>query len=189
MTNQDDVTQLLIDLSGGDRHAVEALLPAVYDEMRRLAAGYLRRERANHTLQPTALVHEAYLKLIDQTRVNWQNRAHFFGIAAQSMRRILIDHAKSRNAEKRGGDAEKFQLDENIDKARELSVEILRLDEALKDFAKADPQKARLVELRYFGGLTFEEAAEVLGISVITAKRHWRVARATLYGQLSSESE
>ena len=184
---QDNVTELLLELSNGKENVIDELLPVVYEELKKLAAGYLRRERVEHTLQPTALVHEAYLKLIDQTRVSWQNRAHFFGIAAQLMRRILIDHARLHNAGKRGRDFEKFQLNEEIDKAAELGTDILRLDEALKDLAKLDPQKARLVELRYFGGLTFEEAAEVLGVSVITAKRHWRVARAMLYGQLSNE--
>ncbi len=187
MEKKDNITQLLIELSDGNASVVDELLPVVYDELKKLAAGYLRRERVDHTLQPTALVHEAYLKLIDQTRVSWQNRAHFFGIAAQLMRRILIDHAKHHNAAKRGGEVEKFQLNEDIDKAAELSTDLIRLDEALKDLAKIDPQKARLVELRYFGGLTFEEAAEVLRISTITAKRHWRVARAMLYGQLSGE--
>lgn len=184
---KDNVTELLLELSNGRENVIDELLPVVYEELKKLAAGYLRRERVEHTLQPTALVHEAYLKLIDQTRVSWQNRAHFFGIAAQLMRRILIDHARLHNAGKRGRDFEKLQLNEEIDKAAELGTDILRLDEALKDLAKIDPQKARLVELRYFGGLTFEEAAEVLGVSVITAKRHWRVARAMLYGQLSNE--
>ncbi len=182
-----DITRLLLELSDGNADVVETLLPVVYDELKKLAAGYLRRERVDHTLQPTALVHEAYLKLIDQRSVSWQNRAHFFGIAAQLMRRILIDHAKSRNAGKRGRDFRKLSLNEDIDKAFELSTELIRLDEALRDLARIDPQKAKLVELRYFGGLTFEEAAEVLRISTITAKRHWRVARAMLYGQLKSE--
>lgn len=189
MPEQENVTQLLIELSSGNQAVAEALLPVVYDELKRLAAGYMRRERVDHTLQPTALVHEAYIRLIDQTRVSWQNRAHFFAVAAQLMRRILVDHARSYNADKRGGEFEKLQLDENIDKAVELGGELVRLDDALRDLAKVDPENARLVELRYFGGLTFEEAAEVLGISVITAKRHWRVARAFLYGQLNQEEQ
>jgi RNA polymerase sigma factor (TIGR02999 family) len=187
MPEQENVTQLLIELSNGNAVAADALLPVVYDELKKLAAGYMRRERVDHTLQPTALVHEAYLRLIDQTRVSWQNRAHFFAVAAQLMRRILVDHARSYNADKRGGEFEKLQLDENIDKAVELGGELIRLDDALRDLAKVDPENARLVELRYFGGLTFEEAAEVLGISVITAKRHWRIARAFLYGQLNRD--
>lgn len=185
MPNQEEVTRLLLELSGGNRATVNDLLPLVYDELKRMAAQYLRKERADHTLQPTALVNEAYLRLVDQTRVSWQNRAHFFGIAAQMMRRILIDHARAHNADKRQGHAEKLQLDENIDKAVELSAELVALDDALKDLAKVDEPLARLVELRYFGGLTFEETAEALGVSVITAKRHWELARTWLYGHLS----
>ena len=187
MPEQENVTRLLIELSNGNNAVVDALLPLVYDELKKLAASYLRRERAGHTLQPTALVHEAYLKLVDQTRVSWQNRAHFFGIAAQLMRRILVDHARGHHADKRGGEFQKLQLDENIDKAVEISGEIVRLDEALDDLAKSDAPLAKLVELRYFGGLTFEEAAEVLGVSVITTKRHWKLARAWLYGRLKAE--
>lgn len=187
MPEQENVTRLLVELSNGNHAAVDELLSVVYDEMKRLAASYLRRERSGHTLQPTALVHEAYLKLVDQTRVSWQNRAHFFGVAAQLMRRILVDHARGHNADKRGGEFYKLQLDENIDKAVEISGELVRLDEALKDLAKSDAQLAKLVELRYFGGLTFEETAEVLGVSVITAKRHWKLARAWLFGRLKAE--
>ncbi len=185
MKKEENITQLLLELSDGKAASAEALLPAVYDELKRLASGYLRKERANHTLQPTALVHEAYLKLVDQTRVSWQNRAHFFGVAANIMRRILVDYARVHKAEKRGYEFQKLQLNEEIDKADEISTEVLRLDEALKDFAKFDAEKARLVELRYFGGLTFEEAAEVLGVSLITVKRHWRVARAYLHEHLT----
>jgi RNA polymerase sigma factor (TIGR02999 family) len=185
MPNQENITQLLIELSNGNQASVNDLLPLVYEELKKMAANYLRRERADHTLQPTALVHEAYLKLIDQTRVSWQNRAHFFAVSAQLMRRILVDHARSHNAEKRFGGLEKLQLDESIDKAIEIGGEILALDEALQSLAKVDPQMSKLVELRYFGGLTFEEAAEVLGVSLITVKRHWKLARAWLYGHLS----
>ena len=147
----DSVTQLLIELSNGDRKAVDLLLPVIYDELRKLAANYLRRERPDHTLQPTALVHEAYLRLVDQTRVTWQNRAHFFGVAAQIMRRLLVDHARKHNAEKRGQDFQKLSLDENIDRASERSRELLALDDALEALAVFDEQKARMVELRYFG--------------------------------------
>ena len=185
MNKEENITQILLELSDGKAAAADALLPVVYDELKRLAASYMRKERANHTLQPTALVHEAYLKLIDQTRVSWQNRAHFFGVAANIMRRILVDYARVHNAEKRGHEFQKLQLNEEIDKADEISTEVLRLDEALRDFARLDPDKARLVELRYFGGLTFEEAAEVLGVSLITVKRHWRVARAYLHNHLT----
>ncbi len=173
-----------MEVSNGNETAVNALLPVIYDELKRLASNYLRRERINHTLQPTALVHEAYLKLIDQTRANWQNRAHFFGVAAQLMRRILVDHARVHKADKRGGEFQKFSLDENIDKAVEISDELISLDDALKELAKFDAQKAKIVELRFFGGLTFEETAEVLGVSVITVKRHWRLTKAWLYGQM-----
>ena len=180
----ENVTQLLIDLSNGDRDAVDLLLPVIYDELRKLAGNYLRRERPDHTLQPTALVHEAYLRLVDQTRVNWQNRAHFFGVAAQIMRRLLVDHARRHNAEKRGQDFQKISLDENIDRAVERSTELIALDDALKALAEFDEQKARVVELRYFGGLSVEETADVLGVAPTTIKRHWRFAKAWLYGAM-----
>jgi RNA polymerase sigma factor, TIGR02999 family len=181
-----EITQLLIKLSNGQRAAVDELLPLIYDELRSLAANYLRRERVSHTLQPTALVHEAYLKLVDVNQVTWQNRAHFFGVAANLMRRILIDYARQHKAEKRGGEVQKLVLDENIDKAAEQSAELVALDDALETLAKIDPVKSRIVELRYFGGLTVEETAEVLGVSTITVKRHWRMAKAWLYGQLNN---
>jgi RNA polymerase sigma factor (TIGR02999 family) len=180
----EDVTRLLIELSNGDRNAVDLLLPVIYDELRKLAANYLRRERPDHTLQPTALVHEAYLRLVDQSRVNWQNRAHFFGVAAQMMRRLLVDHARKHNAEKRGQEFQKLSLDENIDRAVERSAELVALDDALKAFAEIDKQKARMVELRYFGGLSIEETADVLGIAPTTVKRQWRAAKAWLYGEM-----
>jgi RNA polymerase sigma-70 factor, ECF subfamily len=180
----ESVTRLLIELTNGNHAAVDALLPLIYDELRSLAANYLRRERPDHTLQPTALVHEAYLRMVDQTQVNWQNRAHFFGVAAQMMRRILVDHARSHRAEKRGADFQKLSLDENIDKAVERSAELVALDEALKALAEIDEHKSRIVELRYFGGLSIEETAEVLGVSPITVKRHWRMAKAWLFGRM-----
>jgi RNA polymerase sigma factor (TIGR02999 family) len=180
----DNVTQLLIEVSNGDSDAVDILLPLIYDELRKLAANYLRRERPDHTLQPTALVHEAYLRLVDQTRVNWQNRAHFFGVAAQIMRRLLVDHARKHNAAKRGQEFQKFSLDENIDRAVERSGELIALDDALKALAEYDPQKARMIELRYFGGLSIEETADVLGVTPTTIKRHWRFAKAWLYGEM-----
>jgi RNA polymerase sigma factor (TIGR02999 family) len=183
----ENVTQLLIELSNGDRGAVDNLLPVIYDELRKLAAQYLRRERPDHTLQPTALVHEAYLRLVDQTRVNWQNRAHFFGVAAQIMRRLLVDHARKHNAEKRGDEFQKLSLDENIDRAVERSAELIALDNALKAFAVFDEQKARIVELRYFGGLSIEETADVLGVAPTTIKRHWRLAKAWLYGEMQKK--
>jgi RNA polymerase sigma factor (TIGR02999 family) len=181
------VTQLLIELSHGNRAVVDQLLPLIYDELRSLAANYLRRERPDHTLQPTALVHEAYLRLVDQTRVNWQNRAHFFGVAAQIMRRLLVDHARKVNAEKRGVAFQKLSLEENIDQADERSAELIALDEALQALAVIDEQKARIVELRYFGGLSVEETAEVLNVTPITIKRHWRMAKAWLHGHMLKE--
>ena len=180
----ENITQLLIDLSNGDRNAVDILLPVIYDELRKLAANYLRRERPDHTLQPTALVHEAYIRLVDQTRVNWQNRAHFFGVAAQLMRRLLVDHARRHNAEKRGQNFQKISLDENIDKAGERSTMLLALDDALQALAQFDEQKARVVELRYFGGLSIEETADVMGVTPTTIKRHWRFAKAWLHGAM-----
>src|SRR5215213_3534329 len=142
MPDQENVTQLLIELSEGKQATVNELLPLVYDELKKMAASYLRRERPDHTLQPTALVNEAYLRLVDQTRVNWQNRAHFFGIAAQIMRRLLVDHARKHNAEKRGQDFQKLSLDENVDRAVERSAELIALDDALKALAELDAQKA-----------------------------------------------
>jgi RNA polymerase sigma-70 factor, ECF subfamily len=183
----ENVTRLLIELSKGDRGAVDLLLPVIYDELRKLAANYLRRERPDHTLQPTALVHEAYIRLVDQTRVNWQNRAHFFGVAAQIMRRLLVDHARKHNAEKRGQDFQKLSLDENIDRAVERSAELIALDDALTSLAEFDEQKARMVELRYFGGLSIEETADVLGVTPTTIKRHWRFAKAWLHGEMQKK--
>jgi RNA polymerase sigma factor (TIGR02999 family) len=186
-TGPRDITRLLLELTGGNAAAIDALLPLIYDELRSLAANYLRRERPDHTLQPTALVHEAYLRMVDQTQVNWQNRAHFFGVAAQMMRRILVDHARAHNAGKRGADFQKLSLDENIDKAVERSDELIALDEALRELAEIDNQKARIIELRYFGGLSYEETAEVLGVSAVTVKRHWRMARAWLFGRMKTD--
>jgi len=180
----ENATQLLLELSNGNRATVDLLLPLIYEELRGLAVRYLRRERDDHTLQATALVHETYLRLVDQTRVNWQNRAHFFGVAAQIMRRLLTDYARRHNAEKRGADFQKLALDENIEPAVERGAEILALDRALEALAALDEQKARIVELRYFGGLTVEETAEVMGVTPVTIKRHWRMAKAWLHGQL-----
>jgi RNA polymerase sigma-70 factor, ECF subfamily len=186
-SSQQEVTRLLIRLMDGERAVLDDLLSLVYAELRRLAAGYLRHERPGHTLQPTALVHEAYLRLVDQTQVQWQNRAHFFGVAAQMMRRILVDHARSQQAEKRGGDIQKLALDENIDVSGERAAELIALDEALARLAALDPQKSRIVELRFFGGLSVEETAEVLGVSAPTVKRQWRMAKAWLYGQVQKQ--
>jgi RNA polymerase sigma factor (TIGR02999 family) len=183
--SQQDVTRLLVRLTDGDRGVLDELLPVVYGELRKLASSYLRRERVGHTLQPTALVHEAYMRLVDQTQVQWQNRAHFFGVAAQMMRRILVDHARAHEAEKRGGEFQKLSLDENIDVSGERDVNLVALDDALNLLADVDPQKSKIVELRFFGGLSVEETAEVLGVSAPTVKRQWRMAKAWLYGQVS----
>ena len=186
MSATPEVTQLLLKWSNGDREALENLLPLVYKELHQLAARYLRRERSDHTLQATALVHEAYLKLIDQREVRWQNRAHFFGVAAQAMRRILVDHARGHMAAKRGSGGVKISLDDNeaaiVSDAR--AEEMVALDDALNQLSEIDPQKSRIVELRFFGGLSIEETAEVLGVGTATVTRQWRMARAWLYDQV-----
>ena len=176
-----DITALLRDWSGGDREALERLMPVVYAELRRLAAARLRAERPDHTLQPTALVHEAYLRLAEQRSVAWVNRGHFFRIAARIMRRILVDHARRRRARKR--DAAPLRLvaaEETADRAPEL----VALDSALTSLEKLDPQQARVIELRFFGGLTVEETAEATGVSTATVKREWRTARAWLQREI-----
>jgi len=176
-----EITQILQDWNDGNEDAKERLLPFVYDELKRQARILMARERPNHTLQPTALVHEAYLKLIDHTRINWQNRAHFLGMAATIMRQILIDHARRHRAGKRGGEHENLSLEDTVViVAGEKPMDLIALDEALKDLAKFDEFKSRLVELRYFGGLSVEETAEVMQVSEITVKRHWRMAKAWL---------
>ena len=179
-----DVTQLLTAWQRGDAQALNELLPLVYDELRRLAGSYLRHERVNHTLQPTALVHEAFLKLTGQT-LDIQNRAHFFGIAAQTMRCILVDHARGHDAAKRGGGVALFAVEEALDEPDTHQMDLLKLDEALNELASFDAQQVRLVELRYFGGLTIEETAEVLGVSPATVKREWQLARSWLHRALS----
>ena len=168
------------------QQALDELMPVVYDELRRLAQNYLSRERQGHTLQTTALVHEAYLRLIDQRSVNWQNRAQFFGIAAQMMRRILINHAKDRNAKKRQGYATKISLDDAVSFFEKRELDLMTLDQALNSLAALDPQQAQIVELRFFGGLTIEEVSEVLAISPATTKREWDSAKLWLRRQLSS---
>jgi RNA polymerase sigma factor (TIGR02999 family) len=189
MNGQPDITDLLIEWNnGGSVAALEDLMPLVYDELRRIARRHLRAESPERTLQTTALVHEAYLKLIDQTRISWQNRAQFFAIAAQMMRRILIDHARKRLRDKRGGKAVKISLDDSsIDVSDERAASLVALDEALKRLAEEDPQKAKLVELRYFGGMSIEETAEVLGVGTATVNRHWRTVKAWLYKEIVGE--
>jgi RNA polymerase sigma factor (TIGR02999 family) len=179
------VTELLQQWSRGREEALERLLPEIYAELRGLAASYLRGERRDHTLQPTALVHEAYLRLVDQRAVHWQNRAHFFGIAAQAMRRILVDHARARGADKRGSGQRPVPLDEALAIGAMPDVTLLALDEALMRLAAMDSQQGRVVELRFFGGLTMEETAEALRISPATVGREWALAKAWLYAELA----
>lgn len=183
-----DVTQLLIDWSRGDRGALDQLMPLVYDELHRLAERYMRRERAGHTLQPTALVNEAYLQLVDQNRVQWQNRAHFFGVAAQMMRRITMLHVRKLRAAKRGGDAPKITFDEELLLPEQRTEDLIALDDALNDLAAFDPRLSRIVELRFFGGLKIDETAEALGISTATVKREWRTAKAWLANELCTDA-
>jgi RNA polymerase sigma factor (TIGR02999 family) len=180
------VTELLREWTGGRPAAMDELLPFVYDELRRRAARYLQRERINHTLQTTALVHEAYLKLVDQRSVEWKDRGHFFAVAAQAMRRILVDHAKHKNRAKRGGVDQDVQLDEEFEVPTvQPNVDVQALDEALSRLATLDPQQERLVELRYFAGLSLEEAAEAMNISRATAAREWQMAKAWLHRELT----
>jgi RNA polymerase sigma factor (TIGR02999 family) len=186
---REDVTVLLAELTRGNDQAARRLIPLVYDELRRLAGGYMRRERSDHTLQATALVHEAYLKLVEQRSVDWQGRAHFFGIAAQMMRRILIDHARAHLREKRGGGEEMVPLDEGLVFSPQQSSELLKLEESLERLTALDPRQGKIVELRFFGGLTVEETAEVLGISPKTVKRDWSVAKAWLHGDLKQSHD
>ncbi len=178
------VTQGLLAWRHGDQAALAQLLPLVYDELRQIAARALRRERADHTLQATALVHEAYLRLVDQSQAQWQNRAHFFGIAAQVMRRLLVDHARRQHTAKRGGAAPKITLDAALGVADARTMDVVALDEALTTLAALDPQQSRIVELRFFGGLTIEETAEVVKVSPATVKRDWSIAKAWLYREL-----
>jgi RNA polymerase sigma factor (TIGR02999 family) len=188
-TSPNEITEQLIAWSKGDTAALEKLIASVYQELRRMADNYLRGEDSGHSLQPTALVHEAYLRLIDQTKVEWHNRAHFFGVAAQMMRRILIDHAKAKHRLKRGGTAIRVMLDENANFTHERAAELIALDEALQTLAVMDQRKSRIVELRYFGGLSVEETAQVLGVSDKTVMRDWNLAKAWLYRELTHESQ
>jgi RNA polymerase sigma factor (TIGR02999 family) len=178
------LTQLLIDSGRGDQRARDEMLPLVYDELRRLAGSYMRGERPHHTLQPTALVHEAYLRLIDQQRVDWRNRAQFVGMAAVMMRRILVNHARERAAAKRGGDAERVSVTLAADAFPRADLDLISLHDALDRLATVDPRKGQIVELKFFGGLTTIEISEVLGISVATVERDWSFARAWLYDAL-----
>lgn len=179
-----DVTRLLIDWGHGNPDALDKLMPLVYEELRRLAHRYMSRERPDHTLQTTALVNEAYLRLVNQRDVNWQNRAHFFGIAAQLMRRILVDHARSQSYAKRGGRAHKVGFEEAAVLSPERAADLIGLDEALERLARIDRRKSQVVELRYFGGLTVEEVAEVLRVAPVTVMREWSLAKAWLHREV-----
>jgi RNA polymerase sigma factor (TIGR02999 family) len=184
-TSTHEVTRLLLDWSNGDKTALDKLMPLIYEELRRLAHRYMSRERAGHTMQTTALVNEAYVRLINRKNVHWQDRAHFFAIAAELMRTILVDHARSHATAKRGGRMRKFSLDEASVVSQERAAEVVALDEALTTLAEIDPKQSRIVELRFFGGLTIEETAEVLQLSPATIKREWNTAKAWLYHELS----
>ena len=183
-SQQETITDLLTALQAGRPGALDALIPIVYDKLREIAAAHLSRDRGTPTLQPTALVHELYFTLVDQHSASWQNRAHFFATASMLMRRLIVDHARKSAAAKRGGD-KLVSLDENLDAAAERPAEILRLHDALEELEQLEPRQARIVEMRFFGGLSIEETAEVLGISPATVKREWAIARAWLHSELS----
>jgi RNA polymerase sigma factor (TIGR02999 family) len=183
-----EVTQLLVDWGNGNQAALDRLMPVVYTELRQLAHQYMRRERPGHTMQTTALIHEAYLRLVDQNQVRWQHQAHFFGIAARLMRQILIEHARSRTRAKRGGGVGTISLDEAAIVSQARATELLALDDALERLATIDPRKSQVVELRFFGGLSVEEAAQVLNIAPNTVLRDWRMAKAWLRREISHES-
>ena len=186
-TATQEVTQLLRAWVEGDASACDQLYRVVYSELRRLAHHYMHRENPGHTLQTTALVNEAYLRLAHNKDVDWKDRAHFFAVSANIMRRILIDEARARRAERRGGDAQQIALDELVDIPQAPTPDLLALDEALHRLARVDERKGKVVELRYFGGLTVEETAEVLGVTPVTIKRHWRMAKAWLHGRMQNE--
>ena len=184
-----DVTQMLVSYGNGDRAVLDALLPLVYDELRLIARGYLRKERPDHTLQPTGLVHEAYLRLINQQRVDWRNRAQFFGLAANMMRRILVNHAESRGAQKRGGGNNKVPLDEVAVIFEAEPLDLLALNEALLQLATMDKLKSEIVEMKFFGGLTIDEIAEVTKMSTASVEREWAFARGWLFKTLTEKQE
>ncbi len=173
----------------GDREALDEMMPLVYKELRRMAHYHMRRQRQDHTLQTSALINEAYLRLVEHKNMRWQNRAHFFAVAAQAMRRILVDHARARGYDKRGGGALKVSFDEAVIGAQERGAELIALDDALKDLAAIDPRKCQVVELRYFGGLSVDETAEVLGVSSVTVMREWRSAKGWLLRAISKREQ
>ncbi len=188
-TAEGDVTQLLAELGAGDDRAADQLLPLVYDELRALAQQNLARERPDHTLQATALVHEAYLRLVDSDRIHLRNRAHFFALAAQALRRILVDHARTHKRQKRGGARGKLSLQVIPELSVETDIDVLALDEALESLNRLGERYARIVEMRFFGGMTMEEIAELTGVSITTVERDWRTARAWLYRQLAGDDK
>lgn len=189
IVQEPDITEILEAASAGDARAADRLLPLVYDELRRVAEQEMDHETPGHTLQPTAVVHEVYLRLVVQDRVEWRGRAHFFAVAAQAIRRILVDHARRRITAKRGGNRLKFELHEQLVSAFERSVDVLALDEALVRLAATHPRNARIVQARFFGGLTVKEVAEVLGVGTATVEREWRFARAWLYDRLVADRD
>jgi RNA polymerase sigma-70 factor, ECF subfamily len=181
----EEVSQLLLDWSQGNNAALDELIPVIYQELRRLAHHYMRQERAGHTLQTTALVNEAYLRLVDYKKMRWQGRAHFFAVSAQAMRRILVEHARGRESAKRGGGVQRVSLDETALVSEEKATEVIAIDEALRELEAWDLRKSKIVELRFFGGLSIEETAEVMKISPTTVQREWRSAKAWLYRVLT----
>jgi len=187
--SEQDVTELLLEWQQGDKCALDKLTPLVYEELRRIAHRYVQRERDGHTLQTTALVNEAYVRLVGGRKIEWQNRAHFFAVTAQVMRHILIDHARRRHYAKRGGEAQQVSFDDAALMSPERAAELVALDEALSELARLDARKSRVVELRYFGGLSLEETADVLDVSVMTVRRDWRAAKAWLYRALSGTKD
>jgi RNA polymerase sigma-70 factor (ECF subfamily) len=186
--SQKSITQLLIEWRDGDETALNRLMPLVYEELRRLAHHYMRRERPGHTLQTTALVNEVYLRLVDHKGMQWQNRAHFYAVAAQAMRRILVDHARSRNYLKRGGNVKMIRLEEAATVVQKQAADLVALDDALSELAAIDPRKSQIVEMRYFGGMSVEETAEVLGVSPVTVMRDWSTAKAWLLRAMSPDA-
>jgi RNA polymerase sigma factor (TIGR02999 family) len=184
-TSPHEITKLLVDWRKGNKAALDVLTPLVYQELRRIADSYIRREKPGHTLQPTALIHEAYMRMVDQSLPEWQNRAHFFGVSAQIMRQILVDHARGRQAAKRGGGVRRVPIEDAVIYSEEKAADIIALDDALQELAKLDDRKVRIIEFRYFGGLSVEDTAEALGISVATVGREMRMAQAWLMRQMS----
>ncbi len=182
-----DVTELLTEWQKGDADALDKLTPLVYDELRRIAHRYVRAERNGHTLQTTELVNEAYTRLLGKQKIEWQNRSHFFGVTAQVMRHILIDHARRRSYAKHGGNARQVSMEDAAVMSHQRAAELIALDEALGELAKLDPRKSRVVELRYFGGLSLEETAEALHVSLMTVRRDWRAAKAWLFRRMRDE--